>query len=202
MIIYGTRGTLLATTTIFEDCVGCKAKNSVQMFVYQQHAHIFWIPTFPIGKTGATQCMQCQLVFKKKEFSPSLKSHYEHLKSNQRTPLWTFAGLGIIAILITIGIIVGKQNDERNAKIILSPQKGDIYEIKISDERYTLYKVDRVVSDTVFLLPNQYETNQMTGLSELKDKGDQNFATEPFPLMKTELKRLLETGEIMDIDRE
>ena len=201
MIVYGTKGTLLATTTIFEECVGCKTKNSVQMFIYQQHAHIFWIPTFPIGKTGATQCSQCQLIFKKKAFSPSLLGHYHALKSNQKTPLWTFTGLGIIAILIIIAIIAGKRNDEKNAKIILTPQKGDLYEIEISQKAYTLYKVDRISADTVFLLPNLYETNQMAGLSELKEKGDQSFSTEAFPIMKAELKSMLERGEIRDIDR-
>ncbi len=201
MIVYGTKGTLLATTTIFEECAGCKAQNSVQMYIYQNHAHIFWIPTFPIGKTGATQCSQCLLVFKKKEFSPSLKGHYESLKSNQKTPLWTFAGLGIIALLITFGIIASKRNDEKNAKIILSPQKGDVYEIRIGQEQYTLYKVDKVNADTVFVLPNYYETNKATGLSELKEKGDQHFINEPFPLLKADLKSMLEKGEIMDIDR-
>jgi len=172
------------------------------MYVYQQYAHIFWIPTFPIGKTGATQCQQCQVIFKKRAFSPELKNHYQSLKSNQKTPIWTFVGLAVLAALTGIAILYHRQHSAHNTKIILAPKQGDIYEIKLDHQRYTLYKVERVAADTVYLIPNQYETNKMNGLSQLKGTGEENFIHASFPLMKTDLKHMLEAEEIMDIDRE
>ncbi len=123
------------------------------------------------------------------------------LKTNSKVPIWTFTGLALLSVFIIWGVISSKAKDEKNAKFILTPQKGDIYHIKINHNEYTLYKVDNVADDTVFIKVNQYETNKITGLASLKNKGDEAFIQEPFPLIKTELKSMLEKGEIIDIDR-
>ncbi|WP_245545503.1 hypothetical protein [Mariniradius saccharolyticus] len=100
-----------------------------------------------------------------------------------------------------MGGIRSNQNKERNAELILSPQKGDVYEIKLDYKQYTLYKVDEVVGDTVFVLPHQYETNKRRGIKDLKMRGDDDFVLERFPILKEELKVKLEEGEIMNVDR-
>ena len=55
--------------------------------------------------------------------------------------------------------------------------------------------------DTVFLLINKYESNKATGLADLKNKGEETFSDELYPILKTELKSMLEKGKIIDIDR-
>ena len=201
MIIYGRKATQVATESITDKCPNCGTLNNIQMTVFQKYAHIFWIPFFPIGKTGVTQCAHCKQVLQKKEFTGSLSSSYETLKTNSKTPIWTFSGLALLSALVIWGVISSKEKDEKNAKLILMPQKGDIYEIKKDYKEYTLYKVDNVAGDTVFILVNQYGTNKISGLSDLKNKGEEAFNQEPLPFMKTELKEMLEKGEIIDIDR-
>jgi phage FluMu protein Com len=201
MIIYGSKATQVATENINDKCPNCGTQNSIQMTVFQKYAHVFWIPFFPIGKTAATQCSHCKQVLQKKEFTGNLNNDYETLKSNSKTPIWTFSGLALLTALIIWGTISGKQNDEKNAKLILTPQKGDIYEIKKDYKQYTLYKVENIAGDTVFVFVNQYETNKITGLSGLKNKGDEAFIQEPLPILKKELKVMLDKGEIIDIDR-
>jgi hypothetical protein len=73
--------------------------------------------------------------------------------------------------------------------------------VKLGYKQYTLYKVDAVIGDTVFILENQYETNKITGLSRLKNKGDEAYIQEPLPITKGNLKSMLEKGKIQDIDR-
>ena len=201
MIIYGWKPTGIATENIREKCPHCGTPDSLQMDIYQKYAHVYWIPLFPIGKTAATQCSHCQQVLQKKEFPPDLQYAYETLKIHAKTPVWTFSGLGILALLIAWGIISSKQTDEKNARLILSPQKGDLYEISINTNRYTLYKVEKVAGDSVFLLFNQYESNKESGLSDLKNKGNEAFSTELMPLHKNELKTMLDLREIISIDR-
>ncbi len=202
MIFYGTKSTQIGTENLFDKCSNCGTQNSMEMLVFQKYAHVYWIPFFPIGRTGATHCSNCKQVVQNKEFTENLKASYSNLKSGSKTPVWMFSGLALIALLITWGSVVGKQNDKKYAQLIMSAEKGDIYEVKLDYKQYTLLKVDKVLGDTVFVLLNQYETNKSRGLSDIKRKGDQAFIQEPLPMLKTELKTKLEKGEIIGIDRD
>ncbi|HTL07161.1 MAG TPA: zinc-ribbon domain-containing protein [Chitinophagaceae bacterium] len=201
MIIYGTRGTELAKETLFDSCPNCGTKNSVEMHVFQRYAHIFWIPLFPIGKTAVSQCNHCKQVLQLKQMPPGLVNTYDRLKAESKTPVWTFAGLALFAILISLGILTDKNRHQRNAKLILSPQNGDVFEIKTKDNQYTLYKIEQVNKDSVLVLMNNYETDKLTGLSQLREKGPSAYSEAAYPFSKAELKTMLEKGEIVDIDR-
>jgi len=202
MIVYGTKATQIATEKVHNSCSNCGTLNSVQMSVFQKYAHVFWIPFFPIGKTAVTQCSHCKQILEKKQFSESLNNTYQTLKSNSKTPYWTFSGMALVAVLIISLVISDRQKDEKNAKLVLAPQKGDLYEIKNGYEHYTLYKVQNIIGDTVFVFENEFETNKLSGLRDLKNKGDQAFTRESLPLSKAELKSMLDNGTIMDIERE
>lgn len=201
MIIFGSKATLVATENLLDKCPNCGTERSVQLAVFQNYAHIFFIPLFPMGKTGATECAHCKQVLRKKEFPDQVRRSYTNLKSASKAPLWTFSGLGLLAIFIVFGGIMSKQKDEKNAAWILAPQEGDVYEIKLDYKQYTLYKVHEVVGDTVFVMPNEYETDKIKGLRAMKNKGDAGFVQEFFPLLKEDLKIMLESGELLDIDR-
>jgi len=201
MIIYGSRATTVATEVCNDACTSCGTKNSVQITVYQRYAHIFWIPLFPIGKTGLSQCSHCKQVLKKKEFGANLRSEYDILKFKSKTPVWTFSGIALLSVFVLTAIIGGKQREVRNSTLIAAPQAGDVYEVKRNYKQYTLYKVSSVEGDTVFLLVNEYETNKISGLSDLKSMGDDAFDQEPMPVLKTELQEMFDNGKIIDIDR-
>src|SRR5882672_1182143 len=156
MIIYGVRSTQLAKEIIADKCSGCGTQNSIELYVFQKYAHVFWIPLFPVGKTVVSQCDHCKQVLKQKEMPSSLLSTYESIKSQTKTPIWTFSGLAVIAILITIGVVNDQKNDQENAQLILAPKPGDIFEIKTRENQYTIYKVDEVQGDSVFIRINEY----------------------------------------------
>jgi hypothetical protein len=198
MIVYGSRSKELAKDILTDQCPNCGKQNSIDMHVFQKYAHVFWIPIFPMGKTGVCQCDHCKQVLTLKEMPASLVISYNNLKEKAKTPIWMFSGLALLAVLITIGIISGKKNDEKNAKFILSPKAGDIFEIKVSDNQYTLYKVNEVLGDSVFVQINDYETNKVTGLNDLKKEA---YSEEVLGFSKAELKQMLEKGEIIDIER-
>jgi hypothetical protein len=198
MIVYGSRSKELAKDILTDQCPNCGKQNSIDMHVFQKYAHVFWIPIFPMGKTGVCQCDHCKQVLSLKEMPASLVISYNNLKEKAKTPIWMFSGLALLAILITIGIISGKKNDEKNAKLILSPKAGDIFEIKVNNSQYTLYKVNEVLGDSVFVQINDYETNKVTGLNDLKKEA---YSEEVMGFSKAELKQMLEKGEIINIER-
>lgn len=201
MIVYGTRTKQLAKEVLLDKCTNCGTQNSIEFYIFQKYAHVFWIPFFPVGKTAVSQCDHCKQVLKLKEMPSSLKATYENLKAQTKTPIWTFSGLALVAILISIGVVTAQRDDAKNAKLILSPQNGDVFEVKTEDNQYTLYKVDNVKEDSVFLRINEYETNKLSGLNDLKRKGDKAYSEETFQVSKSELKEMLSKGEIMDIER-
>lgn len=202
MIIYGSRATHIGTIEVNEKCPNCETQNSVTMAIFQRYAHVFWIPFVPIGKKVITQCSHCEQVLNKKEFPSNFQSYYETLKIRSKTPIWTFTGITLLALLILWLVISGIQDDKKDAALIQSPQTGDIYEAKTEDGNYTIFKVKEVVGDTVFLLLSEYETNKITGLSDIKKKGDEAYFQEPLSVHKEDLKALLEEGKIIDVDRE
>jgi hypothetical protein len=201
MIIFGSKATPVSSETIQFNCSSCNTPNSVQMTVFQKYSDIFWIPVFPIGKTGMTQCTHCKQVLEKKEFNPFLRSSYEMVKAKSKTPLWTFSGLVLLVALFILGGITSNRNAEQNAQFIAAPQRGDVYEIKLDNKQYTLYKVENIVGDTVFVLAHEYESNKRRGLSDLKKRGDLAYFPEPFSILKSDLEAMLESNEILDIDR-
>lgn len=202
MIIYGSRAKHLATQQSPEACNSCGTQNSVQLHVFQKYAHVFWIPFFPIGKTAASECQHCKQVLKSGEFTPTTKITYDNVKRESKTPVWMFSGLALLVAFIIFSSYQGNQRDKRKAALVLAPVAGDIFQIKTEDNQYTLYKVADVQGDTVFVRFNQYETNKASGLYELKSKGDSAFSQLAVSILKSELKKMLEKGEITDIERE
>lgn len=130
MIFYGSKATKIGTESLFDKCSNCGTSNSMEMVVYQRYAHIYWIPFFPIGKTVGTYCSHCKQVLPNKEFSDTLKISFSNLKAASKTPVWTFTGLALAAVLIVWGVSMSKQKDQQNAALIVDPRKGDIYEVR------------------------------------------------------------------------
>ena len=77
------------------------------MYVFQKYAHIFWIPFFPLGKSGASQCGHCQQVLKAKQMPSDVRLAYDNVAAKAKIPYWTFAGVAIIAIIIIISMFKG-----------------------------------------------------------------------------------------------
>ncbi len=201
MIVYGQKAKVLATETLTEKCPNCGAIASVQLSVVQKYVHVFWIPCIPLGKTGISQCGNCKQVLKLKSMPQSFKDAYDAFKAQAKTPVYMYSGLGLIVLLFAWATYHGQQNAKQYALLITAPQKGDIFEIKTNENKYTLYKVDAVVGDTVFVRPNNFETSEESGLSDLKQKGDTSFGEETQPILKPALKTMLEKGDIVGVER-
>ena len=92
-----------------------------------------------------------------------------------------FIGLFLVAGIITAGVITFRQNDKENVTFLKNPKPGDIYDIKLGYQDYTLYKVDRVEGNMVYLFENTYTVNRATGMDDLKTKP---FTSESFPVQK------------------
>ncbi len=201
MIIYGKKSTQLVKEHLTDKCSNCGTQNSIDLYLFQNYAHVFWIPFFATGKSAVSECSHCKHVLKQKEMPDNLSAQVQELKKQYKTPIWTFSGLGLLALLI-VGIVISEQNKTKKNRALLADNKvGDVLEVKTKERQYTLYKIDEVLPDSVYLRYNNFECNKISGLKDIKLKGDTAYSEDLLGYSKSELKKMLADGEIVDIDR-
>lgn len=111
MIIYGSKAVyVLSRRSKTCICPSCRTQGSIRLFVFRRHAHVFWIPLFPIGKKGMSQCEHCKKVLYTKEMPTPIKREYEILKSKAKGPIWQFTGLAILIVMVIWAFISVKLN--------------------------------------------------------------------------------------------
>ncbi len=200
MIIYGWRSAHLHTAkSQTAVCPSCNTKGSTIISVYSKHAHIFWIPLFPYGKTGVTECQHCKLVMKKKEMPDDIKSEYNNLKGDHKPHIWQYAGLLLISFLVVWFIYIGKQGKKMDQEYLVAPAIGDIYEFKTESGYYSTLKVMQVTADSVIVAPNDYEIEKKSRIYKI-DK-EENYPEYTYGISKTDLKKMYDSKEIYDINR-
>ena len=200
-MVFGSKAKLLSSETIMDKCPSCGQQGSVQLHVYQKYAHIYWIPIFPTKKIVNSQCGHCKQVLDEKQMLDSFANALVTLKANAKAPKYLFAGSAVLVVLI-VALFIGISNDNKeNLAFITAPQKGDVYEVKTGTSQYTLYKVEKLEGDSVFVKMSEFEADKLSGLSKIKSKGSSVYAADNFGFSKNELKQMLEKNEIIDVDR-
>ena len=201
MIIYGIRTGEITNETLIDRCPNCRLQNSIGIHILQHYGHICWLPIFPAGKTAKAICTNCNEVLDFDEMPNSLKIASANLKAQTKMPLWVFSGWVLAAMIVAAYFYMEKERAETTAKLILTPKRGDIYEVKTEESQYTLYKIDEVQGDSVFVRYNNYETEEESGIDDLKSKGDTAYDDKVAGYSKLELKRMYDKGEILNINR-
>lgn len=197
MIIYGTKATLLKTELLHMPCPNCSRNYSIQMSVFQKYAHIFWIPCFPLGKTGVSVCENCRQVLKLKNMPDSLKHSYDDLASQSKPPLWTFSGLGIVAIIVAAVAINDANETKATNQYVMKPQAGDVMKVKL-DSAYTLFKIINVDKDSIRFVMDKYQTDDESGLDDLGSKG---YDTDKYVMSRTKLAEMNKNGKLVGMER-
>lgn len=201
MIIYGSRATHLKSGQLRNvKCPHCETKDTMTASVFGRHAHIFWIPLFPMGKTGVFECQSCHKGFKKKELGEDGKREYKNFLGDVKTPLWKYSGLGVIALLICWGMYSSKQNEEKVADLVENPAMYDIYTFKTESNSYSTFKVREVFQDSMYISQNDYEIDKVSAIYKI-DK-EENYPDDIYVLTSQEVKDMYTAGEIKDIDRD
>jgi hypothetical protein len=200
MLVFGTKAVHLQTVELEEaTCPSCGEIDTVNLSVFRKHAHIFWIPVVPIGKIGVAECEHCKRVMKYSEMSQELKSEYNALKDEKKGPIWQFSGLVLIIGIVIMSSFLSSNNKKENLEYLANPMLGDVYEYKIEAKSYSTMKVVRVAGDSIFVAPNEYETNKISGLYEI-DK-EENYSEFVFGMEKERVQEMFDEGDIIDVNR-
>lgn len=200
MIIYGSRAVHLNSVQLpSSSCPACAAEGSLVLSVYRKHAHIFWIPLFPIGKVGLSQCLNCKNARESNEMPDGVRKEFENLKRDTKGPIWQFAGLGLIALLVFWISIASAQDKKHELELMASPQTGDIYQYKDASNGYSTFKIVSVSPDSLFISANEFSVSKSSRINEI-DKSE-NYDSLPFRIARSRIKEMYDSGEIVDIKR-
>ncbi len=201
MIIFGSGSAHIKTAPARNvTCDNCNNQNTISFSIYRKHAHIFWIPVFPMNKTGASQCSHCQQVLKPKQMPERLKMEYQNFKSDAKGPIWQFSGLFLIACLIGFAGYSSSKDKENTAQYLTAPEIGDVYEYRIETGSYSTMKVMQVTNDSLFMSFNDYEISKSSRIYKIDKK--ENYPDEIYGVSRQDLLSMKTDGDILDINRD
>lgn len=200
MIVYGSKSVNIGTVPSRNTtCPSCDKTGYIVFSFFRKHAHIFWIPTFPLGKKGVSQCQHCKSVLEFKDMPERLRKEFTEAKKDTKGPIWQFTGLALFtSLFIWIGY-QGKQDKKLRNEYIEAPQQGDLYEYKVESGSYSTFKIDSVSKDSVYVFLNNYEISKSSRVYKI-DK-EKNYSKDLYSFSKKELKEMYSEGKITDIDR-
>lgn len=200
MIFYGRRASTLKHGQIHNvTCPNCQNSTSMHYSIFGKYAHIYWIPTFPMGKENILECNHCKQTYKLKELPDQIKQKFE-LEKHSGVPIWHFTGLIIIACFIGLLTYNSHKDDLNKQAYSEHPEVGDVFSIKSETEgRFTCFKVHKVTGDSLFVVFNDYEIDKKYSIDEIDNYS--NYTSEPEGYKISEIKALFDDGIIYDIDR-
>ena len=107
-MIFGVKFKTILTMLL--NGIPCPHCNNLTLYavVFQKLAHFFWMPIFPMGKTGVTSCGHCRQVLKESDIPVQIKPAYQQAKLSAKTPITAYWGALVLIILIIIGQFVDK----------------------------------------------------------------------------------------------
>ena len=169
MLIFGTRSAHIGLEKdAHATCAECGAEGTLQYSVFRRHAHLFWVPMFPIGKTGSSVCANCKNVLTEGEMQPDRLKSFRKVKKEAKGPVWQFVGIVLLLTLIGWSQISSIQSRQKQVAYMASPQTGDVYYLKsIKSSGYTSWLVESVSADSVWLFMNDYEIDRKSQVEEI-----------------------------------
>lgn len=202
LFIHAVKKKALKTELVFDACMDCSSHNSLELTVYQRYFRVFWIPVFPLGKTGSSKCSFCGEELKIKELPSSLQIAFENLKSECKTSPYYFIGSLIFLFMFAIAIASIEEDREGYVNYYSIAKSNDVIELRDEDYLITWYKVEQVKKDTLFVRKSSLKAKKVWKSFALKRSLDTSFSKQLYPIAKQEFLQWNTDSKIMEIKSE
>ncbi|RKF03126.1 hypothetical protein C8N26_2116 [Tenacibaculum lutimaris] len=200
MIFYGTKGTHLHSEKVSGvKCTHCEQQNAHTISIFGKYFYIYWIPIFPLGKKGVSECNHCKATYERKNMSEQLKLAHDNVKRNTKTPFAHWIGSLLVGVLILFVIYSVKQHDKDVDIYINNPKVNDIIKYKSSKKAYSTIKVTNVTTDSIFFVANSMEISKRSKLYKI-DK-EENYNAERFGMSLSDYKDAFDNNDFLDVNR-
>ncbi|MCC7501010.1 MAG: hypothetical protein IT229_00680 [Flavobacteriales bacterium] len=183
-------------------CPICETKSSVQLLVLQPYVHFFWIPLFPTPRRARTRCMVCGHEQLHKKLPVGTIQLFHDLKKQSRTPLWTWSGAALLAVIVPLFVQSMGEHFDEQASLLATPAVGDVWTMKLGPKWYTLYRVEEVRADSVFVRTSGREAHGgIVMLAAMQADSTVTYAGERRGYARGELQALDKQGGLYSVDR-
>ncbi|MDN5284547.1 MAG: hypothetical protein JWR38_821 [Mucilaginibacter sp.] len=201
IFFWGIRAALTKTVDFaIEKCPYCESTGTTSGRYFSRHFHIFWIPIFPIGKTGYVVCSQCHSKRDTHLMNPGLREAFlQEKKTAPRFRFWQFTGLALPVLFFMVGVVAVTFNEKYAGKYIEDPKSGDTYFCTQNNGYYTTYRVDHISRDSVYSHLNNYEIADREKLSSINRKV--NYSKTLLSFSRKELLELYKNRRILKVER-
>jgi zinc-ribbon family len=103
---YGTKQVLLGSYDPYPlQCPECKELATIDITIYGDYYHYWYIPIFPYEKDGYAKCSSCDFTINSVKFNRNTKELFREIKGKFRYPFYTYTGIAIICAPFIIGIL-------------------------------------------------------------------------------------------------
>jgi len=195
-MVFGSKYKFLGSELVFDKCLNCERTNSILLNFFQKYAHFYWIPFFPMAKSGASTCLNCKQSLELSEMPGGLRITFENLKGGYSTPIWTFSGSILLFIIMVWVAGQNKLIKSRTDAYLANPKIGDIYEVKLDKEEYSLSVVTRIDDSSVYFQMSNYLASSKDGLKSPRMIA---FTADSFRVSKSRLSELKKSGFILGV---
>ena len=146
--------------------------------------------------------MICGNEVKHGQLPPQTKLLFGDLKKMARTPIWTFTGAAILAVVIPLFVQSVGEHSAKQAALLEMPEAGDIWTIKLGSKHYTLYRVEEVRADSVFVRKNSRDVHGGI-MAQVKFQQDavNDFTGERIGFAWSELTAMEKSGPLSSVSR-
>lgn len=175
MMLFGTKEKHVSTFKIDTKCRACETKDTIYMNVYQKYTHLLGIPIFPTSKVPVTECRECKKVTEKEKFSNNMYHVFLKLKKKAKTPVWTYSGVAVILVAISFSLGNYIIKSKRAVDFILQPKAGDVYQMRMDEQKFLLAKVHLIKGDSTYLLFHHQSTSEASQLEKLSKYEEKAF---------------------------
>ena len=204
MIFYGTNSSNLNSGTLQNvKCPHCENVTNFNYDVYGKYAYVYWIPFFPLGKTSVAECSHCKATYEINKDVPEIKKAFDRkMEVNPvKTPVKHFSFAFILGLIVVCSVLYGMKTDSDTADFAQTPKANDIYLEVTESGKYSCSKITKVTKDSVFVMQNNMEYDQKSGVSKLVD-GSEGAFNMPYQMSIKEYQKLAKEGKtIYEINR-
>lgn len=194
-VIFGTR--ILRVKKYTDNRNYCKRCNSfdLNVKVFKEYFHIFFIPFFPTGdKNAKIVCNNCGEPYR----IDIVQKEYER---RTKSPVYLYSGLILLLSLVVLIVNENIKTQKEKEKFVENPKVGDIYLIRKNENNSTSYyflRVSQIYGDTILV----YHNNLIYGGFISKFNNEDYFdKSEELIFTKKELKKMLINSEINSVER-
>jgi hypothetical protein len=105
-----------------------------------------------------------------------------------------------IAIAMGMGALYYNYRKDKEKTYVADPKIGDVYEMELKNGHFSTSKVVLVTKDSIYVTPNNYETNEAKGISEIDIERNYGIFKEAYS--KKKLESLFAQDSIFAINRD